>query len=54
MNTKSVIPVGTQRAVTSRETNPFSFLQQEIDRLFDGVTRNNSGPHGHHHAEHGY
>ena len=24
MNTKSVIPVGTQRAVTRRETNPFS------------------------------
>jgi HSP20 family protein len=35
----SVIPVGTQRAVTRRDTNPFSFLQQEIDRLFDGVSR---------------
>jgi HSP20 family protein len=43
MNTKSVIPVGTQRAVTRRETNPFSFLQQEIDRLFDGVSRNIPG-----------
>jgi len=43
MNTKSVIPVGTQRVVPSRETNPFSFLQQEIDRLFDGVTRNIPG-----------
>jgi len=43
MNTKSVIPVGTQRAATSRDTNPFSFLQQEIDRLFDGVTRNVPG-----------
>src|SRR4051812_8536009 len=43
MNAKSVIPVGTQRAVTSRETNPFSFLQQEIDRLFDGVIRNIPG-----------
>lgn len=40
MTTKSVIPVGTQRAVTSRETNPFALLQQEIDRLFQGVTRN--------------
>lgn len=39
MNTKSVIPVGNQRAVTRRDTNPFSFLQQEIDRLFDGVSR---------------
>jgi len=43
MNTKSVIPVGTQRAVTRRETNPFSFLQQEIDRLFDGFSRNIPG-----------
>lgn len=42
-NTKSVIPVGTQRAVTRRDTNPFSFLQQEIDRLFDGVSRNIPG-----------
>lgn len=40
MTTRSVIPVGTQRAVTRRDTNPFSFLQQEIDRLFDGVSRN--------------
>jgi HSP20 family protein len=39
MDTKSVIPVGTQRGVTRRENNPFSFLQQEIDRLFEGVTR---------------
>ena len=36
---KSVIPVGTDRTVTRREGNPFSFLQQEIDRLFEGVTR---------------
>ena len=43
MNTKSVIPVGTQRAVTRRDANPFSFLQQEIDRLFDGVSRNIPG-----------
>jgi HSP20 family protein len=38
MNAKSVIPVGNQRAVTRRDTNLFSFLQQEIDRLFDGVS----------------
>lgn len=43
MNTKSVIPVGTQGAVTRQETNPFSLLQREIDRLFDGVTRNIPG-----------
>jgi HSP20 family protein len=43
MTTKSVIPVGTQRAVTSRETNPFALLQQEIDRLFQGVARNLPG-----------
>jgi HSP20 family protein len=43
MNTKSVIPVGTQRAITRRETNPFSLLQQEIDRLFEGVSRSIPG-----------
>jgi len=43
MDTKSVVPVGTQRAITRRDTNPFSFLQQEIDRLFEGVTRNFPG-----------
>jgi len=43
MNSKSVIPVGTQRAVTRGEINPFSFLQREIDRLFDGVSRNIQG-----------
>lgn len=34
-----LIPVGTERAVARRETNPFTFLQQEIDRLFDGFGR---------------
>src|SRR4029079_2974863 len=43
MNSKSAIPVGTQRAVTRRDTNPFSFLQQKSDRLFDGVSRNIPG-----------
>ncbi|MGY4572550.1 Hsp20 family protein [Bradyrhizobium pachyrhizi] len=37
---KDMIPVGTQRAVARREANPFTFLQQEIDRLFDGFGRN--------------
>ena len=36
MNTKSVIPVGTQRAITRRETNPFLLLQQEIDPAVRG------------------
>ena len=43
MDTRSVVPVGNQRAITRRDTNPFSFLQQEIDRLFEGVTRNIPG-----------
>ncbi len=37
---KSVVPVTPQRAVARQETNPFAFLQQEIDRLFDGFGRN--------------
>ena len=36
---KSLIPVGNDRNVARRDTNPFSFLQQEIDRLFEGVAR---------------
>ncbi|MFO1111036.1 MAG: Hsp20/alpha crystallin family protein [Bradyrhizobium sp.] len=36
---KSLIPVGSERPVVRRDTNPFSFLQQEIDRLFEGVAR---------------
>ncbi|UGY00876.1 Hsp20/alpha crystallin family protein [Bradyrhizobium quebecense] len=35
-----MIPVRTERAVARRESNPFTFLQQEIDRLFDGLGRN--------------
>ena len=40
MTKQSLIPVGSERALTRRETNPFTFLQHEIDRLFDGVSRN--------------
>jgi HSP20 family protein len=40
MTKQSLIPVGTERAVSRRETNPFTFLQHEIDRLFDGLARN--------------
>ena len=43
MNTKSVVPVGTRHAVARRETNPFPFPQQEIDRCFDGVSRHIPG-----------
>ena len=39
MTRQSLIPIGTERAVTRRETNPFTFLQHEIDRLFDGFSR---------------
>ncbi|WP_170991492.1 MULTISPECIES: Hsp20/alpha crystallin family protein [Bradyrhizobium] len=36
---KDMIPVGAERALARRESNPFTFLQQEIDRLFDGFGR---------------
>lgn len=39
MMSKSPISIGTEPA-TRRSLNPFSVLQQEIDRLFDGFTRN--------------
>jgi len=39
MTKQSLVSVGTERAVARRETNPFTFLQQEIDRLFDGFAR---------------
>jgi HSP20 family protein len=40
MTKQSLVPVGTERAVTRRAANPFTFLQHEIDRLFDGFSRN--------------
>lgn len=39
MNLKSLIPVGRDRSVTTRESQPFATLQREIDRLFDDFTR---------------
>ena len=39
MTKQSLVPVGTERAVTRRAANPFTFLQHEIDRLFDGYSR---------------
>jgi HSP20 family protein len=37
---KDVVPVGSTRPVARQDSNPFAFLQQEIDRLFDGFGRN--------------
>jgi len=43
MTLKSLIPVGSERGVTRPLSNPFSALQQEVDRLFDGFSRSFSG-----------
>jgi HSP20 family protein len=43
MTLKSLIPVGSERGVTRPSSNPFSAMQQEIDRLFDGFSRSFSG-----------
>src|ERR1700730_3815259 len=43
MTLKSLIPMGSDRAVTHPMSSPFSALQQEIDRLFDGFSRGFSG-----------
>ena len=43
MSFKSLIPVGRDRGVSRPATNPFSALQQEIDRLFEGFSRGFSG-----------
>jgi HSP20 family protein len=43
MTLKSLIPVRSERGVTRSISNPFSALQQEIDRLFDGFSRNFAG-----------
>jgi HSP20 family protein len=40
MALKSLIPVGTERALTQSASNAFSALQQEIDRIFEGFSRN--------------
>ena len=37
---KAVVPVSANRPLARQENNPFAFLQQEIDRLFDGFSRN--------------
>jgi HSP20 family protein len=43
MTLKSLIPVGGERGVTRSASNPFSALQQEIDRLFEGFSRGFAG-----------
>jgi HSP20 family protein len=43
MTLKSLIPVGGERGVTRFSSNPFSALQQEIDRLFEGFSRGFAG-----------
>jgi len=40
---KSLIPVNQDRSLLRRDLGPFTALQQEIDRLFDGFTRNFTG-----------
>jgi HSP20 family protein len=40
---KPLIPVGSERGVTRPVSNPFSALQQEIDRLFEGFSRGFAG-----------
>ena len=37
---KAMVPVDADRPVGRQDSNPFSFLQQEIDRLFEGFSRN--------------
>ncbi|MBN9598608.1 MAG: Hsp20/alpha crystallin family protein [Afipia sp.] len=43
MAMKSLIPVNQDRSLLRRDLGPFTALQQEIDRLFDGFTRNFTG-----------
>ena len=43
MTLKSLIPIGSERGVTRATSNPFSALQQDIDRLFEGFSRGFTG-----------
>jgi HSP20 family protein len=38
--TKAAVPVNVDRSISRQQTSPFVLLQQEIDRLFDGFSRN--------------
>lgn len=37
---KAVVPVHAEHPLARQESSPFAVLQQEIDRLFDGFSRN--------------
>lgn len=37
---KTVVPTGVDRPLGRQENNPLAFLQQEIERLFEGFSRN--------------
>ena len=37
---KAVVPAGVEHPLGRQENNPLTFLQQEIERLFDGLSRN--------------
>ena len=37
---KAVVPTGVDHPPGRQENNPLAFLQQEIERLFDGFSRN--------------
>jgi HSP20 family protein len=39
MTMKSLIPAGSERGLNRFSSNPFNALQQEFDRLFDGLSR---------------
>jgi len=39
MNVRSLIPVGRDRGLTSREYMPFAALHREMERLFEDFTR---------------
>jgi HSP20 family protein len=43
MTMKSPVPVVRTRSPAVRESNPFTSLQQEIDRLFDGLSTTFAG-----------
>lgn len=40
MTVNSLISIGRVGSLGRTETNPFAMLQQEMDRLFDGFSRN--------------
>lgn len=39
MNVRSLLPIGRDRNIARRDSNPFESLQREVDRIFDEFTR---------------